>query len=243
MPMLDLPVDFPLVAFVTEVSPNDEMFDFSEHYVSTALSALKLLDYAVEQGLVRPNPQNLLDLPCGHGRVARVLRSRFPHADLTVCDLNRDGVDFCASRFDARGIYGTDDLDTINLNQIFDIIWVGSLITHLNQNNTVKFIRSMQRHLSVDGLLIMSSHGTFVSSQMRAGDSYNLDYRQMKILLCEYDTLGYGYQDYPQQAGYGISIISRQWFEVFFAGESYGIVAYLEHEWDGHHDILYIKKK
>jgi hypothetical protein len=101
----------------------------------------------------------------------------------------------------------------------------------------------MQRHLSSNGLLMMPSHGSFVANQMRSGITYHLDSQQINNLLCELDLVGYGYQDYPQQAGYGISIISRQWFEGFFAGESYGIVAYLEQEWDDHHDVLYVKKK
>ena len=40
----------------------------------------------------------LLDLPCGHGRVMRYLRAAFPRAEITGCDLLRDGVDHCAAR-------------------------------------------------------------------------------------------------------------------------------------------------
>ena len=49
-------------------------------------------------------PRRILDMPCGHGRVTRVLRARFPDAAITVCDIDRDGAGFASDRFGARGV-------------------------------------------------------------------------------------------------------------------------------------------
>ncbi len=266
MPVVDLETTFPLKHFVTEVSPNDAMFDTSEHYVRVGLSALKVIEYAINHGFTRPNgPQTILDLPCGHGRVARVLRSRFPDADLTVCDIDHDGVDFCANKFGATGVYGTTNFDTIGLGKLFDLIWVGSLITHFSADQTVRFIRCMTRHLLQDGLLIITSHGkTVLRNAVVSAVHYGLAYPRgqngrisilniinniltryhtMSNINTQYHTIGYGYENDPHIEEYGVSIISRQWFEGLCAGEAYGIIEYLEQAWDNRQDVLFMKKK
>ena len=47
----------------------------------------------------------MLDFACGHGRVMRTLKAAFPDALLTACDIDRDGVDFCARTFGAAPVY------------------------------------------------------------------------------------------------------------------------------------------
>src|SRR6202035_1310433 len=142
MPTLELPQDFPLQNFLTEVSSADGLY--ASNYVSVGLSAMKIFEYAITEGFTRPEGlRNILDLPCGHGRVARVLRSQFPDADLTVCDIDRDGVDFCGRKFKATGVYGTDDFERMEMGKSFDLIWVGSLIIHFSADQTIRFIRCM----------------------------------------------------------------------------------------------------
>jgi SAM-dependent methyltransferase len=269
MPVLDLGRDFPLKQFDTEISPNDMMFDISQHYVKVGLSALKLIDYAAGKGFTPPGGlRAILDLPCGHGRVARALRSQFPDVELTVCDIDRDGVDFCARKFKATGVYGTNDFERMEMGKSFDLIWVGSLITHFSAQQTIKFIRCMIRHLSEDGLLILTTLDRKVSlrltalNKMQSGLSYlkgkrprkpifkmiqdwRMQYNTLSNMHAQFRTVGYGYEDDPRfpGTGYGASIISRHWMEGFFAGESYGIVDYLEHGWDDYLDVLFVKKK
>ena len=112
MPVLNLGKEFPLEQFDVEISPNDIMFDTSKHYVEVILSTLKLLDYACRKGFTpSAGPRMILDLPCGYGRVTRGLRSQFPDADITVCYIDRDAVNFCARKFKATGFYGTNDFE------------------------------------------------------------------------------------------------------------------------------------
>jgi hypothetical protein len=40
-------------------------------------------------------------------------------------------VDFCARKFKATGVYGTDDFERMEIGKSFDLIWVGALIIHL----------------------------------------------------------------------------------------------------------------
>jgi Methyltransferase domain len=245
MPTLELDVTYPLRNLLTEISPNDTMFDSSAHYVNVGLSALKVLEYAIARQLIAPEgPRTILDLPCGHGRCGRVLRSRFPQAELTVCDLDRDGVDFCASRLGATGVYSSVNFDELDLEGPYDMIWVSSLITHLKVEDTAKFIRCMEHHLSQAGLLVISNHGNFVVDRISAQEySYDLTPQALEYLVKRYQLTGYGYVDYDGVEGYGISVISRHWLEGFFANGESMIVDYLDHELDDHHDVLFAKKR
>jgi SAM-dependent methyltransferase len=245
MPELVLPPNFPLANFLTEVSPSDAMYAMDQnygdvtgiHYIEVALSALKIFEHAASEGFMRPEgPCDILDLPCGHGRVARVLSSRFPEARLTVCDIDRDGVEFCVSRLGANRAYSCTDFDKLDLGKSFDLIWVGSLITHLIPSDTVKLIRCMERHLAEDGLLIMSSQGQHLA------DYYESLY-PANATVAQYKLVGYGANVEAYVNGYDGAMISRHWLEGFFAGEPCGIIEYLDHEWGGKQDILFIKRR
>jgi len=245
MPTLELDVTFPLRNFLTEISPNDAMFDNSAHYVNVGLSALRVLEYAIARQLIAPSgPQRILDLPCGHGRCGRVLRSRFPQAELTVCDIDRDGVDFCASRLNATGVYSSRDFDKLDLQCSYELIWVSSLITHLNSRYTVKFIKRMEGRLSEEGLLVLSNHGQFAVDRIVAEEYlYGLNTTSLECLVEQYNLLGYGYVDYDGVEGYGVSLISRHWLEGLFSDGQCMIADYLEHELDNHHDVIFVKKR
>lgn len=86
---------------INQISPRDAMYDGPESYFANARQALdcvRLAALAAEKSKV----WDLLDLPCGHGRILRMLKAEYPDARLTCCDIDRDGVDFCAKLFGAR---------------------------------------------------------------------------------------------------------------------------------------------
>src|SRR5262249_45606967 len=89
----------------TTISPDERMPTTDvAGYLAVGESALKAIRLALLTARA-PQPGEILDLPCGHGRVLRWLAAAFPEARLTACDLLRDGVDFCASAFGAAPIY------------------------------------------------------------------------------------------------------------------------------------------
>ena len=117
------------------ISPNDEMFAGNEkHYFGVGRDAFGIIERALISTKLEPGDmETILDFPCGHGRVLRYLRAGFPKAKITGCDLNRDGVDFCASRFGSIPVYSSVDPTQIDLpRDHFDLIWVGSLFTHFD---------------------------------------------------------------------------------------------------------------
>jgi len=229
----------------SRISPRDTMYTGDgAHYFKVGLSAMR----AVEEALRRANLPvvgRVLDLPCGHGRVLRFLVRRFPRAAFTACDLDRDAVDFCARAFGATPVYSRIDLDALSFAAPFDLIWCGSLITHLDAPQTRALFRLFARHLAPGGLLLFSAHGDFVARRLPSGEfDYMLTHGQVETITRRYAETGFGYEDYAGQGGYGVALTSPAWIrarlsevgglkEVYFAGRA----------WDDHHDIHgYVRK-
>jgi hypothetical protein len=69
--------------------------------------------------------RDILDFGCGHGRVTRWFVAAFPKAQIHITDYQKTAVEFCVANFGCRA---TD-------NEIpaarFDLVWLGSVFTHL----------------------------------------------------------------------------------------------------------------
>jgi SAM-dependent methyltransferase len=255
MPFLTLPASFRFPSMVTEVAEDDAMYDGRDgHYVSAGLSALRAIEDALDDAPAPP--RRILDLPCGHGRVTRVLRARFPEAAITVCDLDRGGVDFAAARFGARGVYSVEDFRALDLGEPYDLIWVGSLVTHLPEQQTLRFLDCMARHMTPRSVLVVSSHGARVEARLRSWNhgldrahvearlrswNYGVAPEAVSGLLEDHARTGYGYRDYPGGQGYGVSLISREWAAETLSGGPLRLHRYSEAAWDDHHDLLVMR--
>jgi SAM-dependent methyltransferase len=238
MPSLMPPAGFPFPDMVTEIAPRDTMFDGStEHYLSVGLSAMRAIEGALAG---RPAPGRILDLPCGHGRVTRLLRARFPAAEITCSDIDHDGVAFTAGRFRARAVPSDGGFRNLDLGGSFDLIWIGSLLTHLSELMARQMLDCMVRHMAPGAVLVVSSHGEFVEQRLRSWD-YGLGRRRARAVVEDYERSGYGYRDYPGGQGYGISLISREWLARALDGSPLRLVSYTDRGWDDHQDILVLR--
>jgi SAM-dependent methyltransferase len=240
----DFLIEFKQSGVSLKISENDEMYVSSnpKHYFSVGKSALSIIEKSLSfrvQGA--NNISRILDMPCGHGRVTRILKARFPGAGLTVCDLNRDGVDFCVEEFGACGVYSSNNFSEVEFENSFDLIWVGSLITHFNSNQTRNFLTFITKYLDSDGVLILTSHGTFVAKRI-LHNHYGLLEHDVSSVLAGYFSVGYGYADYPNSSNYGISIISRTWLDTFFQGTNFIISEHYEQLWDNHQDVFIVRR-
>ena len=229
------------------IGPGDEMFTGDmAHYFNVGKSALFAIDTAltaVHQS--RKNIHTILDLPCGHGRVMRHLRASFPHAELTACDLNKASVDFCAQAFNAKPIYSHLDMRRVLLPVGYDLIWSGSLLTHLRADSCAEFIRLFSSIVKPGGLIIFTMHGRWVERSLATRRYiYGLIEPQVVSILKEYEATGFGYADYPGKSGYGISISSPAFVLSQLAGlPDLKLVSYHEKGWDNHQDVICLQKQ
>jgi SAM-dependent methyltransferase len=225
---------------IKSISPDDGMFvGNSDHYFSVGFSALRCIRIA----LTLANKQTcrtILDLPCGHGRVLRFLKAEFPDAQFTACDLQRSAVDFCAEAFGAAPAYANEDPAQTNIQGPFDLIWCGSLLTHLDQNRWCSFLSFFEGLLSPRGVLVFTTHGRLTVRHVQEGTyDYGIYGQPPKDLLDDYHRSGFGFANYPNDMNYGISASSPSWvLSQLERLPKVRILTYIERGWDDHQDVV-----
>lgn len=245
---LSVPPDYPYPGVVDIVSANDTMLagDDFRHYLSVGLSALSCVSLALK-ARGNPAPSSILDLPCGHGRVIRALKAAFPESALYASDLDEDSVRFCAEAFDATPLRSRPDFKSLDFGRQFDLIWVGSLVTHLPADAVLDFFRFILRHLSDNGVAVVSSHGAYVvgrvvASLLQGGEAYGVDNVSGWRMVDDYFASGFGYADYPTAdlsvQRYGVSLASGKWIGKAVRHCGGKLCFYREHAWDRHHDVV-----
>ena len=221
------------------IASDDAMFSGDiHHYLRVGADAARIIEFNVVSLL---DVASVLDLPCGHGRVLRHLIRLFPNAKFTACDIDRSGVDFCRSKLSATGVYSNEEFD-IEFDRDFDVMWVGSLITHLPETATRKFFEFAFRNLSKKGVLVVTSHGVCALDRLSPED-YGLTPSAIQTIQDQFAASGYGYADFETARDYGVSVISGDWFDEYFAGRTDVVLhRFLPRRWDDHQDVLVIRR-
>jgi SAM-dependent methyltransferase len=225
------------IPYSTVISPNDHMWATGQSwYFEVGLSALECVNRALTDAGV--TPRAILDMPCGHGRVCRMLRAAFPSAHITVCDLDPDGVDFCAHEFHAEPLYSHEDVRAVKLDRVFDLIWCGSLFTHLDRDRWPPFLEFFADHLAPDGVLVFTTHGRRPIQWMLGGVfSYGLTLDEQRSLVEHYARDGFGFVS-PANQAFGISLSSMSFVCAQVERQpSLKLVGLREAAWAGHHDV------
>jgi SAM-dependent methyltransferase len=224
----------------SRIYPGDGMYHGDgTHYFKVGLSAIHCIDAALA-GTNFTDVKTILDFPCGSGRVLRFLRERFPAAEITACELESGPVEFCARTFGAFPAFSSLNLDEVVLPQSFDLIWCGSLVTHLNEKGILSLFRLFHRQLRTGGLMIFTTHGDFVPGRILRRDfDYGLTPEQIDRIGAGYPETGYGFEDYTGEKDYGVSLTSPDWIRRRVA-EVGGLreVYFKERGWDDHQDVF-----
>jgi len=206
------PFEQKTINIIRDISPNDTMYQCGnkEHYYSVGQSALDCINLAISAvGRDIRDIKTILDLPSGYGRVLRFLKAFFDHADITACDLEREAVDFCHKVFGAKAVYSSKRPSDIRLSDRFDLIWCGSLLTHLNFNLWNEFFAFFNSVLNNEGFLVFTTHGRYCAQRMLTKDfTYGLDSHKIEMLLAEFHHNGFGFVGYEDNDDYGISLTS-----------------------------------
>jgi SAM-dependent methyltransferase len=231
---------------IRAISPNDQMFASppgENYYFSCGRSALECIDVSLQAAQKDPlTVKRVLDLPCGHGRVLRYLKAAFPQAEITACDILRDGVDFCATTFGAVPVYSCDDPAQIPLDRdAFDLIWVGSLFTHLDSNLWPTFLAEISSLLCQGGVLVFSTHGRDAYYKMLSGmhDAWLPQDRRTQLLY-RYEHTGFGYSRFSGSDDYyGLSLSQPGWVLAQIAGiRDLRLAHFSERSWAAFHDVF-----
>jgi SAM-dependent methyltransferase len=161
-------------------------------YFSVGESGLRVIELALRMSLL-PEVTSILDLPCGHGRVGRFLRAAFPKAKMYFCDLDRSGVDFCVKTFGGIGVQSQLELTDVVLPTV-DVIWVGSLFTHVDISRTQRWLIYLANHLNPYGVLVATFHGQWSVEFQKKHPM--IDVESWNAILNSYKNTGFGYAPY-----------------------------------------------
>ena len=221
---------------------NDGMFHGNgRHYLTCGGSALNVIAAAV--GLAGIEPKKILDFGAGAGRVTRWLRAAYASAEISATDTRAEDLEFCAREFGARTWLSGTDVDGLDAPSRYDLIWVGSVLTHLPANISERLVRKLLSWLRPDGLLIVSLHGRFVHFRGPQFNYYGVA-SGWEDIERQYLAEGYGYADYPGQDAYGISLSKPSWASSLAERlEGTRLVLMSERAWDNHHDILALQNR
>jgi SAM-dependent methyltransferase len=236
------------------LDPTDKENDFStewlrQHYFDVGYDALRIMVQALLCA-GRDVPQRILDFPCGSARVTRHLRAMFPAAEIGACDLYKGHVDFCSERFGAVPIMSKENLDDLEVGQ-WDVIFCGSLLSHLPRPLFWPTVRFMARSLTPDGIAIITLEGRHALHVQDHKWKF-LEDNLFDIARNQYAAEGFGFVDYNvdfrtslfgQQENYGIALTSPAWLmKGLQEMDDIRILSFAEREWDDHQDVVVFGK-
>jgi hypothetical protein len=225
-----------------EIAADDGMYQGNDrHYLSCGASALNVIMAALHLAGAS-DPATLLDFGAGAGRVTRWLRAAFPSAAIDACDLREQDMEFCRKQFDARTWISGVSINSLRAPGTYDLIWLGSVATHLSPGNTISMFEKMLSWTNVGGLVIMSFHGRLALRRQNSGEFRYIHDAGWDGIKAGYADAGYGYSDYEAQSGYGISVTKLSWIAGLIEGRTdASLVALSEAAWDGHHDVVAVQ--
>jgi len=236
--------------FARALDPNDKEIVLDAdwklpHYFQTGADALRIIVAALVGGL-RPPPRSILDFPSGSGRVTRHLRAFFPDAAVTACDLYPYHVDFCRDVLGAHGVLSREHLRCVDFGDQFDVIFCGSLLTHLPEPTFCEGIDLLARSLAPNGIAVVTLQGRH-SEYIQHHKWKYLEDRLFAVAETAVRETGFGYVDYQhdfkakfdQQASYGITLVRPHWaLRRLEARTDLRVLSYTERDWDDHQDVL-----
>ena len=215
-----------------EICPDDAMHDYAPQlYFSAGRDALRAVRLAMlAAGLEKA--ENILDFASGGGRALRYFKAAFPDAALTACDIVPHQVEFCSQEFGATGVVSHGYPDQLPLEGPFDLIWCGSLLTHVDEEMWVKILTLFNRVAAHGGVIVFTAYGRLVAEMMRAGENnLNLEAEQIEGALQKYDEAGFSFQTTRWD---GDTLVSRRWVcSQLDKLPELDLLLYLEHGWLG----------
>jgi SAM-dependent methyltransferase len=137
------------------------------HYRNVGMEACERIEQALAgTGRSWASVASLLDYGSGHARVLRWICAQQPHIDLTAADVNHQAVRFCSRAFGVRGMKVPASVDRLRLPSTWDVIWVGSVFTHLSERDGLILLQKLRSALQPGGVLLFTTHGELIPERL-----------------------------------------------------------------------------
>ncbi|MBN3039541.1 MAG: methyltransferase domain-containing protein, partial [Candidatus Omnitrophica bacterium] len=225
------------------ISENDAMFleSAQTHYLSTGLSSLQnIIEIMSLAQKERNSIERILDFPSGWARELRFIKAYFPDAEITAGDIENDALEFCRQTFKTNTLISKENFSEISREKKFDLIWCGSLFTHINKIRFRRLLEFFIDSLKDKGLLVFTTLSLPAFGKLLSIEkSHGLNKLSMFNLLISYSLSGYGYKQYPEQSSYGISMSKPSWIKKTLNQYSrLKLLSYRQMNWTGLQDVV-----
>ncbi len=218
--------------------PGDHMFDKNpKHYEEVGASAIRVISAALLMANSE-SPLSILDFACGSGRITRWLRAAFPSASIDVADIRDDGVEFCANRFRANPWKTGPDFSSLVAPNSYDLIWSGSLLTHLTSNDTEVVMEKFHSWLNPSGVCVFTTHGRRAMSNLMTKRLSYVDEAKRSDVIEDFRRDGFSYASYKGTPKLGASFCSVDWLLKRIKLIDARLISISEAAWDQHQDAV-----
>lgn len=240
-----------------DISVADEMWnglgkeqtDYARlHYMYGGRSGLKCMVDALLTAEA-PSPKSILDFPSAHGRVTRYLSAAFPESEIWAGDLNKEGVDFCVKHFGAKGFYSSPNLLKVSLPRKFDLIWCGSLASHLPETQCKALFKLLLDHLEENGILCITTCGRGMQQAHENvfrtihDDGYQKICAGLRKRSFGYAPYSYRYGQYDSADSYGMAFLYPSWMQKYILSPAVQVLQLREKGWHGAQDVWCLIKR
>lgn len=230
---------------VRTISDNERMLAPTwEGYNFVGASAIEAITAALIGGRSGP-PHRILDFGCGHGRVARHLRAWRPDAQIFAADVRADGASFCADTFDCVPVVLDPQFGVTDLPEV-DLIWVGSVFTHIDYDRMKILWNWLWNSVSIEGSLVATFHGPQIIKMKKENNLKFINDTCWEAILREFQKTGRGYQSYNRDdlGDWGVSIVNFESLAQIGAQAPNSVITnFSERGWANLQDVMAWKKK
>jgi len=231
--------EIPGAVHVNDLMLASESPQHVRHYIEDAQSAIWNLEQSLAAaGMTWADVGACLDMPSGYGRVTRLLARLLDPARITACDVDAEAVRFCRAAFAVAGIVANRDPARTRLGQSYDLIFVGSLLTHLTESRAAALLDLLVSRLARGGLLVFTTQGESCLDHLEwYGERFGAlesTYRETvrRVGMC--------FMPYVRQTDYGVTIHAQSYVTKLVRerfGQALHQIRFAERGWDRHQDV------
>lgn len=230
---------------IETIAESDNMHQSTlERYFGVGQDALR----AIQKCLLlagQPEPSRVLDFGCGWGRVTRFIRAAWPDAEITACDVAPRAIEFNSEVFQTKPVLSNHSIEELELPGAYDLIWCGSVVTHITESNCRALLGHFATALVPDGLMVFTTHGRYVHRRRATGEfKYNITDEEFEDVDESWRRGEFGRVGYNGNEVYGFSLQPPAWIFSYLEDlPELRLVAYIERGWDDHQDVVAIQKR
>lgn len=159
-----------MLGFIAAGSPRVDAHLFE--YLRSGQEAFRIVEHALAAaGRRLDTVARLLDFACGCGRIARFFVHALGAERVVAAEIDRQALAFVGATFGVETIASATDPRDVQLAAAFDVVFAGSLFSHLPRPRFVAWLRALARGLRPDGLLVFTTHGEGVRGSYPASSS------------------------------------------------------------------------